>query len=301
MFRVPFALETEGAASEAIGLVLEMFSQLGAAIPLIAIAVSIVIAMMAAVVPALKSFTRWLQQAFDLANPVLQTLILPFIFCLGVVAGAKLGTRVGLQSYAAICAYTGLLCVAWSALYLFGVLAGFCKNQPWRIFRNYYMPTAAYAAGTCSSLLTLPVNLQNAYATGVKKEVANFVIPFGAVANMDASALMYTAYAPFVLSVVCGYEVSLTMMLVSWPAVVLFTLAAPGLPAGMGTALWTSTLYTSMLKLPPDEAQSVIAIWVALAGGIPDMIRTATNCTGDGFTAILFNRWYRGGLEEDVG
>ncbi len=34
-----------------------------------------------------------------------------------------------------------------------------------------------------------------------------------------------------------------------------------------------------------------IATWIALSGGLPDMLRTATNCTGDGFTAITFDRF----------
>jgi len=35
-----------------------------------------------------------------------------------------------------------------------------------------------------------------------------------------------------------------------------------------------------------------IVTWLALSGGLPDMFRTATNCTGDGFTAILFDRFF---------
>jgi Na+/H+-dicarboxylate symporter len=100
---------------------------------------------------------------------------------------------------------------------------------------------------------------------------------------------MYMAYAPFVLSYVFGLEVSWTLMLVAWPALVLFTVAAPGLPAGIGTALWSATLFASMAGLTGQTHADFVATWVALSGGLPDMFRTATNCTGDGFTAMLFD------------
>ena len=79
------------------------------------------------------------------------------------------------------------------------------------------------------------------------------------------------------------------MMLAAWPAVVLFTIAAPGLPAGMGTALWSATLFANILGIEGQAQGEFIATWIALSGGIPDMLRTATNCTGDGYTAIIFD------------
>jgi Na+/H+-dicarboxylate symporter len=157
------------------------------------------------------------------------------------------------------------------------------------VLTDYYVPTAIFAAGTTSSLATLPVNLANAKRVGVRDEVADFVIPFGAVANLDASALAYIAYAPFVVSHIFGLELSWMMLLAAWPAVVLFTIAAPGLPAGMGTGLWTATLFANMLGLDGPAQGDFIATWIALSGGLPDMFRTATNCTSDGFTAIIFD------------
>ena len=80
--------------------------------------------------------------------------------------------------------------------------------------------------------------------------------------------------------------------MIAWPAIVLFTIAAPGLPAGIGTALWSSTLFASMLNIEEPARSTFVATWIALAGGVPDMFRTATNCTGDGFTAIFFDTFF---------
>ncbi len=82
---------------------------------------------------------------------------------------------------------------------------------------------------------------------------------------------------------------SWTLLLAAWPAIVLYTVAAPGLPAGMGTALWSSTLFASMLGLEGETRDDFVTLWIAMAGGIPDMLRAATNCTGDGFTAMIFH------------
>ena len=142
------------------------------------------------------------------------------------------------------------------------------------------------------SLATLPVNLANTKKYGVRDEVADFVVPFGAIANMNASALMYVAYAPFVITHVFGMEISWVVMLMAAPALVLFTIAAPGLPVGIGTAIWTATLFASMLGLEEPMKSNFIVTWLALSGGLPDMFRTATNCTGDGFTAIAFDHFF---------
>jgi Na+/H+-dicarboxylate symporter len=103
-----------------------------------------------------------------------------------------------------------------------------------------------------------------------------------------------------VLTHVFGITVSWTVLLVAWPALVLFTIAAPGLPAGIGTALWSSTLFASMVGLEGQARTDFIATWIALSGGLPDMLRTATNCTGDGFTAITFDRFLHRFLPEEA-
>jgi Na+/H+-dicarboxylate symporter len=218
--------------------------------------------------------------------------MVPLILVFGITLGVRFGARVGLAHYAGMTLYTLGLCTAWWAFYTFVLVRRLGGIRIGPVITRYYVPTAVFAAGTCSSLATLPVNLAHAKKVGVRDEVADFVLPFGAVANLDASALMYVAYGPFVISYVFGLDLSWMMMLAAWPAVVLFTIAAPGLPAGIGTALWSATLFANVLHLHPDVQADFIATWVALSGGLPDMIRTATNCTGDGYTAIIFHRWF---------
>ena len=60
----------------------------------------------------------------------------------------------------------------------------------------------------------------------------------------------------------------------------------------VGTALWTATLFASILGFEEPMRSNFVMTWLALSGGLPDMFRTATNCTGDGFTAIAFDHFF---------
>lgn len=290
-FRIPFSTGSEGMWGEALAM-LRGFGAGGASLPLIAVAGGVVVGLVGARHDATYARLRRVAEWIEGLGAHLGLVMVPLILVFGITLGVRFGARVGLAHYAGMTLYTLGLCAAWWAFYTFVLVRRLGGVRVGPVIAGYYVPTALFAAGTCSSLATLPVNLAHAKKVGVRDEVADFVLPFGAVANLDASALMYVAYGPFVISYVFGLELSWMVMLAAWPAVVLFTIAAPGLPAGIGTALWSATLFANVLGLEPETQAEFIATWVALSGGLPDMIRTATNCTGDGYTAIIFHRWF---------
>ena len=271
---------------------LASLGQGGASIPLLAIVGAVVTGLVGAKWDPLYRKLAAVEARIGAAGPRIGLVLIPFIFLLGISVGVRFGARLGVTNYLLMTGYTALLCLGWWAFYVFFVLRVLAKQPIGRVLKTYYLPTAVFAAGTSSSLVTLPVNLTNVKKYGVSDEVADFVLPFGAVMNLDASALAYVAYAPFVLSYVFGVPVSWTLLLAAWPAVVLFTIAAPGLPAGMGTSLWSATLFASMLGLEEPLQSEFVATWIALSSGVPDMLRTATNCTGDGFTAIFMDHFH---------
>jgi Na+/H+-dicarboxylate symporter len=288
IFRIPFSTSGRGAWTEA-STMLESFGQGGASLPLIAIVVGIGVGLFGAKHDKTYAVLKRMADAIENAGDSLAYVMLPLILLFGITLGVRFGARAGVAHYLTMTAYTAALCAVWWTFYTFVLVKKVGRRQLGPILTDYYVPTALFAAGTTSSLATLPVNLTNAKKVGVRDEVADFVIPFGAVANLDASALAYIAYGPFVITHIFGLELSWLMLLAAWPAVVLFTIAAPGLPAGMGTALWSATLFTNILGLDAQAQGDFIATWIALSGGIPDMLRTATNCTDDGYTAIVFD------------
>jgi Na+/H+-dicarboxylate symporter len=292
LFGIPFTTEKEGAWSEPLRMLGAFDGQSSASLPLLAILGAVVAGAVAAWVDPLYRYLSKVEKGIASLGDKMAYAMAPVVLLFGVSLGVKFGARLGMAHYFGMTLYTAVLCFGWFLLYFF-VIMGYLAKQPLKkVLTLYYVPTAVFAAGTCSSLATLPVNLVNTKKYGVRDEVADFVVPFGAIANMNASALMYVAYAPFVISYVFGMEVSWIMMLTVAPALVLFTVAAPGLPVGIGTALWTATLFASMLGLEEPMKSNFVLTWLALSGGLPDMFRTATNCTGDGFTAIVFDHFF---------
>jgi len=300
IFRIPFSSGESGALEQAMGM-LGSFGSGGASLPLLAILAGVALGVFGGRHEPTYRVLRRLGDGIEAAGDKLGYVMLPLILAFGVTLGVRFGARMGIAHYATMTAYTALLCLLWWFFYVFVLVRRVGGQELGPILSRYYVPTALFAAGTCSSLATLPVNLTNAKSVGVRDEVADFVLPFGAVANLDASALAYLAYGPFVIHYVFGLELTWIMMLAAWPAVVLFTIAAPGLPAGMGTALWSATLFANILGLDGQAQGEFIATWIALSGGIPDMLRTATNCTDDGFTAIIFHNRFDGLFGRDRG
>ncbi len=288
LFRIPFSSGETGALTEAVDM-LRSFGSGGASLPLLAIVAGVLLGVFGGRHDATYARLKRVADAIEAAGDRLGYVMLPLILAFGVTLGVRFGARMGVVHYATMTLYTAVLCLLWWLFYVFVLVRRVGGRPVGPVLSRYYLPTAVFAAGTCSSLATLPVNLANVKRVGVRDEVADFVLPFGAVANLDASALAYLAYAPFVVHYVFGFELTWIMMLAAWPAVVLFTIAAPGLPAGMGTALWSATLFANILGLDGQAQGEFIATWIALSGGIPDMLRTATNCTGDGFTSIIFH------------
>ncbi len=279
----------ENSFSDVMGMFQMLSGQAGASLPLISILVAVLAGLLAIKIPPLDRFLQKVQSGISRSSGYLGYVMIPLVFFLGITLGIKSGARESLNYYLLMSLYTLGLCLLWWLIFMFVILKWIAKQPLKKVIKEYYLPTAVFAAGTCSSLATLPINLVNVKKYGVKDDIADFVLPVGSILNMDMSAFAYVAYAPFILTIIFDVQISWTVLLMAWPAIVLFTIAAPGLPAGMGTALWSSTLFASMVGLTGDVKTEFIATWIALSGGIPDMLRTATNCTSDGFTAMLFN------------
>ncbi len=292
IFRIPIVAEGKGAWSEAVHMFRAFSEQPGASLPLVAIVAAVLVGAAAVRFGALYAVLQKVERGIADMGGGIGYAMIPLVLLFGISIGVRFGARLGMGHYATMTAYTAGMCLIWWLFYVFVIVRHIARRRITRVLTEYYVPTAVFAASTCSSLATLPVNLMNAKRYGVRDEVADFVLPIGAVVNLDASTLMYMAYAPFVLTFVFGIDISWTILLVAWPALVLFTVAAPGLPAGIGTALWSATLFASMVGLTGQTHADFVATWVALSGGLPDMFRTATNCTGDGFTAMVFDSWF---------
>ncbi|MGQ0649227.1 MAG: cation:dicarboxylate symporter family transporter [Gemmatimonadaceae bacterium] len=291
-FRLPFE-SGSAAVADAAGMFTGLGSGGRASSAVLAIIAAVVIGLIGVKVEPVYAVLRRVERGIATAGASISIAIVPLILALGIMIGVNFGARLGMSHYGLMILYSAAMGVIWFLLYwlvLLPLLGGVRDRM--RLLKEYYLPTALFAAGTSSSLATIPVNIANAKKYGVREEVADFVIPIGAIVHKGASAMQYMAYGPLIAGYVFGLDIGWSHLLVVWPFVVLYTMAAPGVPGAMGLALWTAVLFASLLGLEDPLRTTFVGTWVALAGGIPDMFRTSGNSTADGFAAVVFSHHF---------
>ena len=137
------------------------------------------------------------------------------------------------------------------------------------------------AFSTSSSAATLPVTMECVEDNlGVKNEVASFVLPLGATINLDGTAL-YQAVATVFIAQALGMELDLAAQL---------TIVLTALLASIGTApVPAAGIIMLVIVL---ESVGVPSSGIALILGVDrilDMVRTATNVTGDSAVTVLID------------
>ena len=148
--------------------------------------------------------------------------------------------------------------------------------------KTFYLgiaPAQLIAFSTSSSGATLPVTMERCEEKlGVSEEVSSFVLPLGATINMDGTAL-YQAVAAVFIAQVFNLQLDLAAQLTIVLTAVLASVGTPAVP-GAGIIMLVIIL----------ESVGVPAAGVALILGVDrilDMLRTATNVTGDATVASV--------------
>ena len=139
------------------------------------------------------------------------------------------------------------------------------------------------AFAICSSLGSLPVSLTTAVDTfKVPAGYAGFALPLGANMKMDACGAIYPAIASIFIAHYFGITLTPMHYVLITLTAVLGSLATAGVP---GTATVMLTLTLSTAGLPLEGLGLLVAI-----DRIIDMIRTATNVTGQILVPVLVAR-----------
>lgn len=126
------------------------------------------------------------------------------------------------------------------------------------MFSKLFRP-AAVSFGTCSSVATIPTNMEVAEETGISKDVTDIVLPMGATMHMDGSAMSAIIKVAFLFSVF-GMDFSTDKAILAIIVAVFSSVAMSGIPGGGGTGeLVVCTIFF------PD--QLAIAYPIALAIG----------------------------------
>ena len=206
-------------------------------------------------------------------------LIAPFgVFALmagtiTAIAGDDLGTILELLQALGFYALVVVLGLLLHVFFVYGFIIRFFTPHTFKKFFTAIAPAQLVAFSTSSSAATLPVSFECVEENlGVKKEVSSFVLPIGATINLDGTAL-YQGVAAVFIAQVLGIPLDLTAQLTIVLTALLASIGAAPVP-GAGLIMLVIVL----------EAIGVPSAGVALILGVDrilDMVRTATNVTGD--------------------
>lgn len=138
------------------------------------------------------------------------------------------------------------------------------------------------AFATSSSAATLPVTLRCVEQhLHVKRDIANFVVPLGATANMDGTALYEAAAALFVARL-AGIELDMAHQLIIFFVAMLGAIGAPGIPS---VGMLSMVLVLQSVGLPTEAIAILLPI-----DRILDTVRTAVNVEGDMVGSLIVQK-----------
>jgi len=195
------------------------------------------------------------------------------------VAGDDLGQILRLLGALGYYCLAVVLGLAIHTFVTYGLMVQLLTPLSWKAFFQGFAPVQLVAFSTSSSAATLPVTMERCEEKlGVSEEVSSFVLPLGATINMDGTAL-YQAVAAVFIAQALGMQLDLAAQLTIVLTAVLASIGTAAVP-GAGIIMLVIIL----------EAIGVPSAGIALILGVDrvlDMLRTATNVTGDATVAVV--------------
>ncbi len=154
------------------------------------------------------------------------------------------------------------------------------------MFKHLFKP-AVVSFGTCSSVATIPTNMEAADDTGISKDVSNITLPLGATMHMDGSAMSAIMKVAFVFGVL-GRDFGASEALLAIVVAVFSSVAMSGIPGGGGTG--ELVLCAAFF---PEHMAIAYPIMIAL-GYLVDPPATMLNAAGDYVVSYIVERYVTG-------
>ena len=176
-----------------------------------------------------------------------------------------------------------------SALYfvggfsLYAFIAG--GSAAIRRFWAHMLGPSLTALGTCSSMATMPVNLEAAPKMGVPDDVCDVVIPVGAALHKDGSVIGGVLKVLFAMSLF-HQELTFGRLLMTVGVAILVGVVVGAIPSG---GMIGEMLILSVFGFPAEILPLLAAISVII-----DPLATLLNATGDNVAAMMVTRMTAG-------
>ncbi len=233
-------------------------------------------------------FTRFLHCGRDVFTKILLLIMKAAPIGLGAYFAVQVGTLGAelLQSYVrAMLVFHGVSIfyyIAGFSLYAF-MAAG------WKGVKRYWQhniaPTAT-ALGTCSSIATIPVNLQASGHMGIPSYIGDIAIPLGATLHKDGSAISSIIKIAAVFALFHKPFTGVDVLGIALFITVFVSLVEGGIPAG---GYLGELLVMSVYGFPAEAFPVVIII-----GTLVDPAATVLNVCCDTAAGMLTTRWLEG-------
>ncbi|MBR2259953.1 MAG: dicarboxylate/amino acid:cation symporter [Blautia sp.] len=226
--------------------------------------------------PVLDFFRAWTEAWKEITNIVLE--FTPFgVFGLMANIVGQYGMDVMLPFIKTIAACY-ITCFLFTVFVQGGLMVGlYARISPLKFFK-VMKEAMLFVFATCSSVATIPINLKCTKKLGVSDKIADFVIPFGAVMNMNGTAI-YEAVAVIFASQVFGIHLTVTQQIMVMVTAVLASIGTAGIP---GSGLVMLTIVLNAVNLPLET--------IGLLAGIDrllNMARVIPNIVGDAAAAVV--------------
>lgn len=226
--------------------------------------------------PVLNFFRAWTEAWKEITNIVLE--FTPYgVFGLMANIVGKYGVDV-LMPYIKTIGACYLTCALFTIVVQGGLMVGVYGGiSPLKFFATM-KEAMLFVFATCSSVATIPLNLKCTKNLGVSDKIADFVVPFGAVMNMNGTAI-YEAVAVVFASQVFGIQLTISQQVMVMLTAVLASIGTAGIP---GSGLVMLTIVLNAVNLPLET--------IGLLAGIDrilNMARVIPNIVGDAAAAVM--------------
>lgn len=158
-----------------------------------------------------------------------------------------------------------------------------------RYWKNNIIPSAT-AVATCSSIATIPANLDAAKKMGISNVIAGVTIPLGGTLHKDGSSISSILKMAVVFAMFGKGFDSPQVILLALGMTVLVSMVEGGIPNG---GYIGELLFISAYGFPPEALPPAIII-----GTLIDPVATLLNATGDSIAAMMIQRFAEGKLVE---
>ena len=163
------------------------------------------------------------------------------------------------------------------------IAGSIAKVNPFKAIAKM-MPAYFTALGTSSSAATIPVTRNQAVATGVRPEIADFTVPLCATVHLSGSTIKLVACAVALILIggdLTKLEFTTFAQFIALLGVMM--VAAPGVPGGAVMA--SIGVAESLLGFNQSQIALFITLYIAT-----DSFGTACNVIGDGAISLIVNR-----------